>query len=342
MGLVSFLSAKGAPGATTAALLHAALWPRDVVLVDADPQGGDVSLVLPREDGQPVDRQRGLLSLLPLARRELSGHVLLEHTQTLAGGIPLVAGLNGPEQAAAVGPLWQTLAGAFSSLPGADVLVDCGRVSSTSVHLPLLAHSDVVVAVLRADVPGVVHTRDRLAALREHLVGPYGRRPRVGVLVVAGEKDRRDVDGARALVERDLEGVEFLGHLVHDPEGARVFRGETVSRPDRTMLVRSGRPVVQNVAALVPGALDAAGPEPAERSVEAVQAASGTDVPTGDFEVPDAEVPGAEVPAGSAGVEPAAPSGRRAARQAAPARRGLLRRSGAPDAQAGTDSRGVS
>ena len=52
-----------------------------------------------------------------------------------------------------------------TAVPGADVVADCGRVHAASVHLPLLASSDVVVAVLRPDVPGVVHTRDRLAAL---------------------------------------------------------------------------------------------------------------------------------------------------------------------------------
>jgi cellulose biosynthesis protein BcsQ len=69
MALVTVMSAKGAPGATTTAMLLAALWPQDTLLVDADPSGGDVALRLPRLDGRALDRDRGLLSLLPLARR---------------------------------------------------------------------------------------------------------------------------------------------------------------------------------------------------------------------------------------------------------------------------------
>ena len=114
MGLVTFFGAKGSPGVTTTALLAAALWPRPAVLVDADPDGGDVALRLPRADGAPLDRSLGLLTLLPLARRELAAHVVREHSQTVLGGVEVVAGLAGPEQANAVGPLWGSLAGALT------------------------------------------------------------------------------------------------------------------------------------------------------------------------------------------------------------------------------------
>lgn len=83
MALVAFVSAKGSPGATTTALLCAALWPSPVLLVDADTEGGDVALRLRREDGAPVDRSRGLLSLLPLARREMQPSTLPEHASVI-------------------------------------------------------------------------------------------------------------------------------------------------------------------------------------------------------------------------------------------------------------------
>ena len=51
-----------------------------------------------------------------------------EHSQTVLGGVEVVAGLAGPEQVNAVGPLWGSLAGALHSLPDADVVVDAGRV----------------------------------------------------------------------------------------------------------------------------------------------------------------------------------------------------------------------
>ena len=248
MGVVAFLHAKGAPGTTTTALLAAALWPGPVLLVDADADGGDVALRLRRRDGAPVDRTRGLLSLLPLARRELQAETVPEHAQELSGGIEAVAGLSGPGQAGAAGHLWSNLADAFGRTVDRDVLVDCGRVSPQSSHLPLLQRADLVVCVLRPTVSGVVHTRERLAALQSSLVGPDGHRPRVGLVIVSDRPAGRDADGAAGVIERDLPGVEVLGRLPHDVKGAAVFEGFETSRPERTLLVRSGRELV---AALV-------------------------------------------------------------------------------------------
>lgn len=240
MGVVAFLSAKGSPGTTTTALLAAALWPSPVLLVDADTEGGDVALRLRREDGAPVDRSRGLLSLLPLARRQMQPATIPEHAQVLRGGLEAVAGLSGPGQAGAAGHLWSNLADAFSRTADRDVLVDCGRVSPQSVHLPLLQRADLVVCVLRPTVSGVVHTRERLAALEPSLVAPDGSRPQVGLVLVADRATSRDADGAAGVMERDVPGVRVLGRLAHDPQGASVFEGFEIPRPERTLLVRSG------------------------------------------------------------------------------------------------------
>lgn len=247
MGVIAFFSAKGSPGTTTTALLAAALWPAPVLLVDADTEGGDVGLRLRREDGAPVDRSRGLLSLLPLARREMHPATLPEHAQVLRGGVEAVAGLSAPGQAGAAGHLWTNLADAFARTSDRDVLVDCGRVTSTSVHLPLLQAADLVVCTLRPDVSGVVHARDRLASLQPHLVGPDGHAPRVGLVVVAERPRGRDAEGAAGILTRDLPGIQVFGQLAHDPQGASVFEGFEVPRPERTLLVRSGRAMVEEL-----------------------------------------------------------------------------------------------
>lgn len=266
MGVVTFLSAKGSPGTTTAALLTAALWPAPVLLLDADTAGGDVALRLRRADGSAVDRDRGLLSLLPLARREVPPSALVEHAQQLRGGLEVVAGLTGPGQAGAAGHLWDNLAEAVARTTDRDVVVDAGRVTPQAVHLPLLQRSDLLVCVLRPDVPGVVHARERLLALAPHLTGPDGRGPRVAALLVADRPGSRDVEGAAGLLARDLPDVTLLGTLAHDPSGAEVFAGFEVPRPERTLLVRSARPVV---AAL----LEAVRRERGEEAVEAAEQA---------------------------------------------------------------------
>ena len=263
MAVLALLSAKGAPGVTTSALLLAALWPRQVLLVDADTEGGDIAYRLPRADGAPVDRSRGLLSLLSLARRELSPTALPEHAQTLAGGTELLAGLAGPEQAGAAGQLWHNLGRSFAGSTDRDLVVDCGRVGAGSVHLPLLQQADLALCVLRPTVSQVVQARERLAALAPLLAGGSGSGPHLGVLVVGPPGGSRDVDATHALIERDLPDVTSYGVLAHDVQGASVFEGAQVSRPERTLLVRSGREVVERLAdMLAPRPAAVTAPEP--------------------------------------------------------------------------------
>jgi len=179
------------------------------------------------------------------------------------GGVEVVAGLAGPEQVNAVGPLWGSLAGALQGLPDADVVVDAGRLHSQSVHLPLAQASDLVVCVLRLSVSGVVHARERLRTLDPVLAGSSGRRPRVGIVVVAPAKVEREVLQVASGIQNLVPSVEMLGHLADDPGGAALFAGEPVSRPERTLLVRSGRRVVDTVAASLPSAVRATVPGPA-------------------------------------------------------------------------------
>lgn len=244
MGVIAFLSAKGSPGTTTTALLAAALWPGPALLVDADTEGGDVALRLRRADGEQVDRSRGLLSLLPLARREMQPATLPEHAQVLRGGTEAIAGLSGPGQAGAASHLWSNLADAFGRTGDRDVLVDCGRVSPQSVHLPILQRADLIVAVLRPTVSSIIHTRARLASLQPTLVAADGHRPRVGLVIVADRPAGRDAAGAAGIIERDLPGVQVFGRLSHDVQGAAIFDGFEISRPERTLLVRTGREMV--------------------------------------------------------------------------------------------------
>ncbi len=252
MAIVAFCSAKGAPGTTTAAMLTAALWPRPVLLADCDPSGGDIALRLPAQDGSAVDPQRGLLALAPLARRGLTGDTVMAHRQILAGGTELIAGVATADQSRAMGPQWITFASAFDTLPGTDVVADCGRLTALdSPVMPLLHRAAMLVMVLRPTVAGVLHTRERLTALQGALgLGQRQQsRSSVGVLLVAGPEQARDIQGAVASLQRDLPWLTDFGHLVHDPRGASLFEGATVSRPDRTLLVRSGRQVVAPLAA---------------------------------------------------------------------------------------------
>jgi hypothetical protein len=249
VGLLVLCCAKGSPGVTTTALLAAALWQRPVILADCDAAGGDLAMRLPDPSGRPLDPGLGLLALLTLARRPLAASMLYEHAQLISGGLPVITGVTAPEQAVASGPLWENLATAFTELPGADVIVDAGRVNAQSVQLPVLRRADVVALVVRPAVPGVFHAREYLRSLAPALRRPDGTGPRVGVVVVAPVDQRAAQEQVLAAIRPGLPAAEGFGQVALDQRGAALFEGGAVSRPERTMLVRSGH---QLVAALLP------------------------------------------------------------------------------------------
>ena len=246
MALVSLASVKGSPGATTLALLTAALWPRTAFLVDADIRGGDISYRMPLDAGGPVDPDRGLLSLLPLARKEISPDAVGEHAQTILGGTEFIAGLSEPEQAQAVQQLWPALGQAFTRLTSHDVIADLGSVWSGAPHFPLLRESAALVLVLRPRPSDVLHLRRRI--LRLQAASPASG-PAIGVVVVAPARDSADARSAYAALGEDvLRTTEFLGHLALDPKGVGMFEGSVINRPERAELVRSGMPIVEAIA----------------------------------------------------------------------------------------------
>ncbi len=251
MALVSLISAKGAPGTTTTALALGAVWPRPVLLADCDPAGGDVALRMPGESGEPLDRDRGLLSLAALSRRGLTGEQVREHEQRIQGGLDVLAGVRSPEQATASAHLWSSLGSALDALEDVDVLADCGRVDgevSASVVLPILRASRLVVLVTRPETAAVVHLRERIEALSVALRSRAVDGVPLGVLVVAPSVDRREVEGLREVLTRDNLPVTVLGHIAYDDRGAAAFLGHPQRRLDKSMLVRSARDVAARLA----------------------------------------------------------------------------------------------
>lgn len=278
MALICLASAKGAPGTTTSAMLLAALWPRESILVDADPMGGDVALRLPGDTGAPLRTDSGLLSLLQAARRGLTPNVVLSHCQKAQGGQLVIPGLEGPEQAAAVGGLWDEVGSTFAGLPDHDVIIDVGQAYPGATTLPLLRRAAAVVFVTRPTLPGIVHTRQRIAALRSELAASDGFGPRVGFVIREGHKGRQqDTDAAVAEIGQSSESLRYFGPIAHDRESARMFEGIPQRHPERSLLARSGAAVVTALTDVLPerpvarvamdaGPVDQPAPRPATTS----------------------------------------------------------------------------
>jgi hypothetical protein len=245
VALISVMSAKGAPGATTTSMLLANLWPAPSILVDADPLGGDIALRLPGEHG-PLDPGQGLMSLLPAARRGLEPQTVVAHAQTALGGQQVLGGLPGPEQAVAAAPLWSSLAQAFARIPGVDVFADIGQVSSRSTHLAMVESSSALLCVYRPRAWSAIHTRRRLESLEEQL---GDRQVRVGIVCVATSAESHDVAAAAESITRGLPWVHDDGVIARDDATVVIYEGGEVFRPERSLLARSGHTLARRLYA---------------------------------------------------------------------------------------------
>jgi MinD-like ATPase involved in chromosome partitioning or flagellar assembly len=258
MTLIAMTAGKGAPGVTTAAAALAAVWPRQAVLADCDPAGGDVALRLPAADGGPLRRDQGLLALAARLRTDSAGAVgYANHLQHAVGGLPVLTGVAGPGQAAALGPLWAALARSLAAGAGegVDTFADCGRYQPGDPTEPVLAAADAVLVVTRPTVEGLTHLLTALDALARSTSAP------LGVIVIDDARQSKVGEVADALADAGSPVTRVIGTLAFDPIGAAGMCGVPTRRLDRTALVVSARrlstAVVRMIAARRPAPSDA-------------------------------------------------------------------------------------
>ncbi len=168
MSVIVLASIKGSPGVTTAATAIAASWPagRKVLLVEADPFGGDLA---PRYG---VSVTGGLASLFAAARRTLDPEAIWGHVHQLPGGLPVLFGLTGVHQAVANEKAWPTIAKALAGLD-ADVVVDVGRLLPEFAGgvRDVLEAADALVLLCEPTLEAIVHLRDALPGLVAEMRG---------------------------------------------------------------------------------------------------------------------------------------------------------------------------
>jgi MinD-like ATPase involved in chromosome partitioning or flagellar assembly len=251
MSVLAVVGAKGAPGATTAVVGLALGWPGPVLVVDADPAGGDVVA------GWLAARaglDRGLLTFAAATRhldpgagaelgRELAGHVV---GVPEAGSVRVLPGLGYAGQAAGLDVNgWYRLAAAVAGLPwAAEVLVDCGR-SAGGLPWPLLTAADLVLLVTRPSLRGGHHARHAAAVVEAAL----GDRSRLG-LAVCGPGPYAPAEVGRVV------GLPVRVVLPADPAAAGVLSdGVPAGRGlSRRPLLRAARTAARQLAAAVTAA----------------------------------------------------------------------------------------
>lgn len=257
--LIGLCSVKGSPGVTTTALALAARWPgAKPVLLEADPAGGDLGVRF----GLPS--VPGLVSLAAASRRTRDPALFTEHCQVLPGGVAVVVGPLGAEQARAALEILGTrglgLLRATAVDPTSLVLMDVGRVDVASPAVALLRGASAVLVLTRPRAEDLSHAATVLA-----VVPTWTRHP--GLVLIGSGYPRADV-------EREL-GVPVMATLPDDPRGAEVLCGRAGGRGVlRSALGHAAARLVGQLGALVgaqPGSLVGALPAP-------VAAGSGADL----------------------------------------------------------------
>lgn len=235
MTLVALLSLKGSPGVTTAALGLAVCWPsgEQTVVVECDAAGGDL-LARFRLELSP-----SLVSLAAAARHGADAGLLWQHTQRLPGGLPVVVGPAGADQARAV--LAQLVAGDADVLrqaadrAGTVVIADCGRFSGDEAVVRIVRSADAVLLLSHARDDALSHLATVLARPPSWLRDP--------LFVLAG-------DGYPTPEVAEALNVAVLGRLPDDPKGAAALAGRPARRPApaKSPLLRALAPVSASVA----------------------------------------------------------------------------------------------
>jgi hypothetical protein len=262
MTLLAVVGAKGAPGATTAAVALALGWPRPVLLVDADPAGGDIA---PGWLGGRVGLDRGLLSWAAATRHTPAATAadLAPHTTAIpdAPGVLVLPGLahagqtGGLEEAtwlrlvtSAAAP-WPapptpraTAGQGRGPEPGAlavDLLADCGRICPVTPW-PLIIAAGLVLLAARPSLRGVQHARHAAATLTA-VTGPAGGAVQL-VVCGPGPYEPRAVERA--------VGLPVAAVLPDDPRAAAVLSdGAPAGRGwERTALARTARSAARHLA----------------------------------------------------------------------------------------------
>lgn len=246
MSVVALASVKGAPGATMAAQALALCWRAPVALVDADPAGGDVLWRSRGLRGEPLDPDRGLLSLSAAARRDAGETSLAEHLQPTSEGTDVLVGLSSQEQLTGVAGLWSQLPALMSSHP-TDVIVDCGRLTAGSPVLPVALRADVLVVVVRPDIEGVAHLRSRLSQLQAMQRGRADELVRVHVVVATSYRDTSSAVHLQQLLDAENLTASVAGVLAHDPKAAAVLSSTRIGNPARSLLVRSAAEIAKKL-----------------------------------------------------------------------------------------------
>lgn len=241
MAVIALASASGAPGVTTTAVGLALLWPRPVLLIEADPSGSSAILAGYFRGAREYD---GGLIELAYSPTEVAESLPSVVRPIQGSNASLVAGIRTPAQAGALRDMWGPLADALAALEeaGQDVIVDAGRLGMVGSPEPVLASADVTVLVTRSSLPSLAAAKSR-----SELMGKAHAWHCPATVLVGEGQPYRAHEVSRVL------GLPVLSTVADDVTAAAVFaHGETPRRGfDGGALVRTLRATISSLQAQV-------------------------------------------------------------------------------------------
>ena len=243
--LIALASVKGSPGVTSTALALAAVWPRPVVLLEADPAGGDLAYRCRAAHGGTVSANRGLLRLAAAVRGGTpSPDVVFDESQLLACGVNLIQGVTSSAQARGLAALWQTIGQACTTAE-VDVIADLGRLDRASVVMPLAQAAHHLLPVASTSLESVMHLTEGLNDIAGG-IAQHGTVNISPILVGPDAHAARDCADLDDLLTRAGLPITPTQPMPYDPKALqRLEQGErAVGRLGRTLLLRAARAVV--------------------------------------------------------------------------------------------------
>lgn len=232
--LIGLVSAKGAPGVTTAALALAAV-ADDGLLIELDPSGGSI------ESWTGAGGEPGLVRVASGLRRSAGPDAVVDHVVNVPAGIrSILAPTAGPYAESTVAMTRDRLGPALRGLNAVLSVIDAGRWSRSQPTANRVASFDVVAIVCAPTVDGVEAARWLVEPLQAEGPGHV-------VVLVSGERPYGSTDIAAAM------GVPAAGALAWDPRGLASLITRGAGRAwARSPLARSARTVLSTLTQVVP------------------------------------------------------------------------------------------
>jgi Flp pilus assembly CpaE family ATPase len=233
--LIGFVSAKGSPGVTTAALAFAATTSRNVgsaqpLLVELDPSGGVI------ECWTGVAHEPGLSRVASGLRRSLEVEVVEAGIRPIPAGVAVVhAPTSGTLAESTIAAIGERLTIAMAESDRL-VIIDAGRWCRSQSTARRIVGCDVIVIVCQPTVAGVEAAR----ALFDPIHAITNLSP---VLLLVGERPYSAGEVAEAT------GVTVIGTLPWDPHAVNTLLASgAVKSWSRSSLARSARTILTHVA----------------------------------------------------------------------------------------------